>query len=50
MKEENESEYVKRTQRDYSYTFKLSVVREVESGHLGLRRPSTSMVFKVMPQ
>jgi len=37
MKEENESEYVKRTQRDYSYTFKLSVVREVESGHLGLK-------------
>ena len=37
MKEENEQEYVKRTQRDYSYTFKLNVVREVERGHLGLK-------------
>ena len=37
MKEENEREYVKRTQRDYSYAFKLSVVREVESGYLGLK-------------
>ena len=28
------SKYVKRTQRDYSLTFKLSVVKEVESGEL----------------
>jgi len=32
MKEE--TNYVKRTQRDYTLTFKLNVVREVESGEL----------------
>ena len=37
MKEENDSEYVKRTQRDYSYAFKLAVVDEVESGQLGIK-------------
>jgi transposase len=36
MRETNESKYVKRTQKDYSYAFKLSVVREVESGELGI--------------
>jgi transposase-like protein len=35
MKEEIEHEYVKRTQKDYSLAFKLSVVEEVESGQLG---------------
>ena len=30
--EETENEYVKRTQKDYSHTFKLSVVKEYESG------------------
>lgn len=37
MKEENDSEYVKRTQRDYSYAFKLAVVGEVERGQLGIK-------------
>lgn len=37
MKEVEESQYVKRTQRDYSYVFKLGVVREVESGELGIK-------------
>lgn len=32
MKEE--TNYVKRTQRDYTLTFKLNVVREIESGEL----------------
>ena len=36
MKKSNDSEYVKRTQRDYSYAFKLQVVREVETGQLGV--------------
>ncbi|UII32018.1 transposase [Fulvivirga ulvae] len=36
MKKKNDSQYVKRTQRDYSYTFKMQVVREVENGELGL--------------
>lgn len=37
MLERKESEYVKRTQKDYSFAFKLSVVREVESGELGIK-------------
>jgi len=37
MKEESENEYVKRTQCDYSYAFKLSVVRAVENGELGIK-------------
>lgn len=37
MKERKESQYVKRTQRDYSYAFKLAVVEEVESGQLGIK-------------
>lgn len=36
MKEQIESKYVKRTQKDYSYAFKLSVVSEVEKGELGV--------------
>jgi transposase len=37
MKEEQESKCVKRTQRDCSYDFKLSVVSEVERGVLGIK-------------
>lgn len=37
MKEEKENQYVKRTQKDYSYAFKLNVVEEVESGELGIK-------------
>lgn len=37
MKNNKESQYVKRTQRDYSYAFKLQVVSEVESGVLGIK-------------
>lgn len=40
MTEEKENQYVKRTQKDYSYAFKLSVVREVESGELGIKAAS----------
>jgi len=32
--ESTENEYVKRTQKDYSYAFKLQVVSEIESGEL----------------
>ena len=32
MEEKSKSLYIKRTQRDYPLSFKLSVVREVESG------------------
>ena len=34
MKEINHSQYVKRTQKDYSMSFKLQVVQEVERGEL----------------
>ena len=37
MNQNTEIKYVKRTQKDYSYAFKLSVVSEVESGELGIK-------------
>lgn len=37
MKEKKENEYVKRTQRDYSYAFKLSVISEIEREGLGIK-------------
>ena len=37
MKEEKENKYVKRTQKDYSYAFKVQVVQEVEIGELGIK-------------
>lgn len=37
MEEDYKSLYYKRTQRDYSMSFKLAVVREVESGSIGVK-------------
>jgi len=37
MKERVKSLYIKRTQKDYSLNFKLSVVQEVESGLISIR-------------
>lgn len=37
MEEDYKSQYHKRTQRDYPMSFKLSVVREVESGSIGVK-------------
>jgi transposase-like protein len=37
MKEEFRSEYIKRTQKDYSLSFKLQVVQEVERGELSIK-------------
>jgi transposase len=37
MKEELKSFYVKHSQRDYPLSFKLAVVREVETGSLGVK-------------
>ncbi len=37
MKERIITEYVKRTQKDYSMSFKLGVVQEVESGEIGIK-------------
>lgn len=40
MKENYENEYVKRTQKDYSMSFKLQVVQEIERGELNLSTAS----------
>ncbi len=37
MKKKNDTQYVKRTQRDYSYAFKMQVIGEVESGLIGIK-------------
>lgn len=37
MEKDYKSLYYKRTQRDYSMSFKLAVVREVESGFIGVK-------------
>ena len=37
MKKNSDPQYVKRTQRDYSYAFKMQVVQEVESGSIGIK-------------
>ena len=37
MKEESKNEYVRRSQGDYSMSFKLQVVQEIESGELSIR-------------
>ena len=37
MKQTNENQYIKRTQKDYSYAFKLAIVQEVENGELGIK-------------
>ena len=37
MSKEKEREYVRRTSKDYSLSFKLQVVQEVESGEVGIK-------------
>jgi transposase-like protein len=37
MKKGKENEYVKRSQKDYGYSFKLQVVSEIERGELGVK-------------
>jgi transposase len=34
MKNNQESRYVKRTQKDYTMSFKLQIVQEIEQGNL----------------
>jgi len=36
MKEQLQTLYVKRTQKDYSLSFKLQIVKEIETGRLGI--------------
>jgi transposase-like protein len=40
MQEEDQSDYVRRSQRDYSLSFKLQVVKEVEGGVFTVRSAS----------
>jgi transposase len=37
MEKQKETKYVKRTQKDYSMSFKLRVVEEIERGELGIK-------------
>jgi transposase-like protein len=37
MKKESEQQYVRRSSKDYSYSFKMAVVQEIEQGLLGLK-------------
>ena len=36
MKKETEHQYIKKTQKDYTMSFKLGVVHEVEGGEIGI--------------
>ena len=37
MKEQKENEYVRRSSKDYSLSFKLQVIEEIERGFLGIK-------------
>jgi transposase len=37
MKEESDKQYVRRSSKDYSYSFKLSVIQEIEQGLLSIK-------------
>ena len=37
MKEEKDHQYVRRSSKDYSLSFKLEVIREIENGELGIK-------------
>ena len=37
MKENSKNDYVRRSQKDYSMSFKLQVVQEIENGELGIK-------------
>ena len=37
MKENPDLEYVRRSSKDYSLSFKLEVIQEIESGELGIK-------------
>jgi hypothetical protein len=39
--------YVKRTQRDYSLSFKLNVIKEIESGNLSTIGACSKLVKKI---
>ncbi|MDO4729093.1 MAG: hypothetical protein Q4B43_08840 [Bacteroidota bacterium] len=41
--------YVKRTQRDYNMSFKLNVVKEIESGSLSTAGTCKKYVIQITP-
>ena len=43
MREKIKDEYVKRSQKDYSISFKLQVVQEVERGEVSVTRSSAKV-------
>jgi len=47
---ENKTIYVKRTQKDYSLSFKLGVVKEIEEENYPLEKQESNMVFRVTPR
>jgi len=46
MRTSVKSEYVKRTQKDYSLSYKLQVVEAIESGQFGLLMHVISMAYR----
>ncbi len=50
MKQEVKHQYVKRTQKDYTMSFKLSVVQEVEKGSISIGEARKNMAFNLMGQ
>jgi hypothetical protein len=47
MEKHEETLYVKRTQKDYSMSFKLQIVQEIERDNLQLQNPQRLMAFKI---
>ncbi|WP_228459236.1 hypothetical protein [Chryseobacterium carnipullorum] len=46
MEEHLETQYVKRTQRDYNLSLKLQIVREIEAGKSGITDCRKNTVYK----
>ena len=47
---EDQINYVKRSQRDYSMSLKLQIVSEIEKGIFLLLKQGNNMAFRVMVQ
>jgi hypothetical protein len=47
---EENTNYVKRSQRDYSMSLKLQIVSEIECGSLSITKARKNMAYKLDPQ
>jgi hypothetical protein len=47
MEKHEETRYVKRTQKDYSMSFKLQLFKKLKEDNLQLRNPQRLMAFKI---